>query len=165
MGSISTIPCPNQPAYSEERRNPRYVACLSLPQSAQKGSNSAYDTQRADSGTHIAGASSSLVRPSSFSLRSSMNSPNPRVCPNSTNPRIVHSSTAHQGPRAAPTPTSEKVQVCLLQAQDFPAPAASWGQQLVRRFGGRVQVAGFGRQPSPKPLQAFASHQCRDHCG
>lgn len=66
---------------------------------------------------------------------------------------------------AAPTPTSEKVQVCLFQVQDFPALATSRGQQLVRRLSRGVQIVGSSSQASPKPLQALASHQRRKHCG
>lgn len=65
---------------------------------------------------------------------------------------------------AAPTRTSEKVQVCLFQVQDFPALATSRGQQLVRRLSRGVQIAGSSSQASPKPLQALASHQRRKHC-
>ena len=60
--------------------------------------------------------------------------------------------------------SSEKVQVCLFQVQDFPALATSHGQQLVRRLSRGVQIAGSSSQDSPKPLQALASHQRRKHC-
>lgn len=60
--------------------------------------------------------------------------------------------------------SSEKVQVCLFQVQDFPALATSRGQQLVRRLSRGVQIAGSSSQASPKPLQALASHQRRKHC-
>lgn len=89
-----------------------------------------------DRGTHIPGSRGTFLRPRTFSLKSSTNSPNPQVCPNSVNPRYVHSSLAPRSENAqpphAPLKRSRSASSKSKTSRPRPPPGgSSWSVDLV----------------------------------